>query len=43
MFKIIIVLAMLTMTACSHYVIVKECKSVEGEELAVCKTMKPWE
>jgi len=42
--KYLILVTFLLLTACSHSMIMKDCRKVEGDEnQSVCKTMKPWE
>lgn len=41
--KWIFVLLALGLVGCSHSLIVKECKQVQGEDgMFVCQSMKPW-
>lgn len=39
----IVLIMSIALCGCTHFVIQKECKQVDGEELFVCKTLKPWE
>ncbi len=33
----------LMLTGCSHLILVKQCKQVEGEDKHMCRMIKPWE
>lgn len=40
--KIVLILALLLLAGCSHSIIAKDCKPVEGDPKFVCRSVLPW-
>lgn len=40
---LLLVVGLIVMPACSHSVIVKECKQVHDDDKYLCKTVLPWQ